>query len=180
LGFLLSAVGYIVLFVALLIGLAAALHLPMLVAAGVPELELSRELDEVFGYSGWPMLVERIAFGLCAFLALMAAAFIIFGRRKGGAAHIIRAAVGTLGLFFCLLTLSDLTPPRAYSDSVIVDMLKNGQVGPAIERFLGYWRGEPAVFAGIIFIVSVIVLAWPPRRREDEFARAIQSQGVSS
>jgi len=172
-GYLLSAIGYLFLLVALLIALAVALHLPMLVAAGAPDPHLARELQELFGYAGWPQLLERIGFMLASVLLLFAGVFIILGRRQAGAAHIIRSAVGLLGLLLALLFLSEVVPSYSYNDATTLDMLNQGQIGPALDRLIDSTDKVPAVFAAAVFAVSVIILAWPPRRIQSQWASAV-------
>lgn len=161
--FLSACVGYIFLLLALVVGMLMALHLPMLVAAGLPEPSLSQHLDEVFGYSGWPPLVERIGFVVAYIILLLAATFITISRRKSGAAHIIRGSVGLLGLLLALITFTEVIPQYAYSRSGVVELLNEGKTGLALEKFFNYSNPEIAVIAAVIFIISVIILAWPPK-----------------
>ena len=175
-GFLLSSVGYIFLLVAILVGLAIAMHLPAMVAAGLPDPSLAKELDKVFGYSDWPQLLERIGLMVAAVFLLLAAVFVIIARNKGGAFHIIRAVAGMFGLLLALLSLSD-GMPRQYPQEVI-DMLNNGQLGPALEKLFRGTAEEALFFALIFVVVSVVILAWPPRRKQPVLA-TVPSQGVN-
>jgi hypothetical protein len=116
----------------------------------------------VFGYTGWPMLLERIGFVTAAGLLLLALAFIVIGRRRFGAAHIVRAALGLLGLLLTVLMLADLVPRHRAPE--IADLLKSQQLGPALEILVNQ-MDEVALFAAVLFSISIIILAWPPRRQ---------------
>ena len=83
-----------------------------------------------------------------------------------------------LGLLFALLFFSD-GMPRQYPREVI-DMLNNHQLGPALEKLFRGSGSEEAVFALILVLASVIILAWPPRRKQPVFQTVAQNQEVSS
>ncbi|MHC4476575.1 MAG: protein kinase domain-containing protein [Planctomycetota bacterium] len=176
--FLLSFVGYLLLLLALVIGLGLALHLAWLVAAGFPEASLAEELREEFGYAGWPNLVERIAFAVGAGIFMLAAAFIIVARRHRGAVHIIRGAIGLLGLLLCLWALSEVFPIHLYSDPALTDMFDREEIGRALDLLFGRANRESAVWSAIFFIASVMILAWPPRRRQPLLTTASGNQEV--
>ncbi|MHC4638155.1 MAG: protein kinase domain-containing protein [Planctomycetota bacterium] len=177
-GFLLSSIGYIFLLVAILVGLAIALHLPAMVAAGLPDPDIAEDLNELFGYTGWPQLLERIGLVVVCILLLLAAVFVIIARRKSGPFHIIRAVLGMLGLLLALTLFSDAMP-RQYPQEV-VNMLNNEQLGPALEKLLKSTGDEELVFALIFVVVSVVILAWPPRRKQPVFQTVAQNQEVIS
>lgn len=176
--FLSACVGYIFLLLALVVGILMALHLPMLIAAGLPDESLSEHLDEVFGYSGWPPLLERIGFVVAYVILLLAATFIIISRRKSGAAHIVRCSIGLCGLLLTLLTLSGVIPQYAYSRSGVVELLNEGQTGLALEKLFSYSDSEAAIIAAVIFIISVIILAWPPKT-QNKFRTTYYKQGTN-
>jgi len=177
--FLSACIGYIFLLLALVVGMLMALHLPMLIAAGLPNPSLSQHLDEVFGYSGWPPLVESIGFVVAYIILLLAATFIIISRRKSGAAHIIRGSAGLLGLLLALITFNDVIPQYAYSQSGVVELLNAGQTGPALEKLFSYSHSEAAIIAAIIFIISVIILAWPPKKTQTHLKTTYYKQGTN-
>lgn len=174
---LICALGHIFLLAAILVGLALGLHLPSVVAAGWPDPEIAQELDRVFGYAQWPGLLETGGGILVVALLFLAAMLIMIGRRKSGAAHLIRALLG-LGGFFWAIQLFRGEVVSSGEIQSIVDLIKQNQVGPALERLFGALGQEEAIFAGVIALVSVFVLAWPPRRPTPVFA-PMPNQGVS-
>jgi hypothetical protein len=178
-GFLLSFVGYLLLLLALVIGLGLALHLTWLVAAGFPDQHLAEELQEEFGYAGWPQLVERIAFVVGAAVYMLAAAFIIVARRHRGAAHMIRGAFGLLGMLLCLWALSGVFPIHIYKQVDLVNSFEQEQIGKALDLLFGRADEGAAVWSAIFFIGSVIILAWPPRRSQPQLITTVQNLGAN-
>jgi hypothetical protein len=161
---LFSGIGFILTFAAIVAGLAVGLHIPWFVAAGWPDADLATELEQFFGYSGWPELVMRLGTILVVVLLLLAAIFTIIGRRHLGARHMIRAVLGLMALFCVLLLFSDAMSGYYFQD--VVNMLEAQEIGPAFEKLLRSTQSEEALFAGALFLVSVVVLAWPARQRQ--------------
>ncbi len=174
--FLCSGIGFILVCAAVILTLAVGLHIPYFIAAGKPEPHLAMELERFFGDPGWPALMMRFGTTLPVVLILLASIFIILGRRHLGARHLVRALLGLFGLILAFSMFSEGISNR-YSREVI-DTLSSGQIGPAFEKLLQCWQCEEAFIAGILFLVSVVILAWPPRRKEIVYA-AMPNQGVS-
>ena len=173
LAFLFSGIGFILVFVAIVVGLAVGLHTPYLVAAGVPDL--AEELDQAFGYSQWPDLFMRLGMIVTAALLLFAAVFVIIGRRYSGARHLIRGVLGLGGLLAAVMWLSDgISWGFRGNDEVLASQ----QIGPVLEMLLEGCQSEEVLFAGVFFLVSVVVLAWPARRKQIMYNPAL-NQGVS-
>ena len=163
---------------AILVGLAVGLHLPSVVAAGWPDPKIAQELDRIFGYAQWPGLLETGGAILVVALLFLAAILIMIGRRKSGAAHLIRALLG-LGGFFWAIQLFRGEVVSSGEIQGIVDLIQQNQVGLALERLFGALGQEEAIFAGVIALASVFMLAWPPRRQTPVFA-PMPNQGVTS
>ena len=166
--FLLSFFGGLLLLTAIVAGLAMALHVPALIAAGIPDEGLAQEMKETFGYEGWPGLMEKIGFIVSAVLMVVAASCMILARRRFGAAYMTRAALGMLGFILALSALS-ASLPSTYPPEVI-NKLQNEQLGPALEQLFDASHTVPAVFAALFFVLSLIVLVWPPRKEKRELA----------
>ncbi|UCD49835.1 MAG: protein kinase [Phycisphaerales bacterium] len=173
---LICALGHIFILAAILVGVAIGLHMPSVVAAGWPDPQIAHELDQIFGYTEWPGLLEKGGAMLVVALLFVAAVLIMVGRRKSGAAHVIRALLGLGGFLWAIQLFRGEVVSSAEIQS-IVDMIKQNQVGPALERLFGALGQEEAVFAGVIALVSVLILAWPPRRQTPIFA-PMPNQGV--
>ena len=173
LAFLFSGIGFILVFIAIVVGLAVSLHTPYLVAAGVPDL--AKELDQAFGYSQWPDLFMRLGMVVTATLLLLAAVFVIIGRRHSGGCHLIRGVLGLAGLLAAVMWLSDGIS-RGFQ--VGAEAVSPQQIGPLLENVLQNSRNEEVLFAGVFFLVSVVILAWPARRKQIMLTPAL-NQGVS-
>jgi hypothetical protein len=161
-GGLVAAVGHILAFAAILIGLAIGLHLSA-VAAAWPEAEPVQQLEQTLG-STWPAVVEQAGAMLIFVLLFLAAILIMIGRRKAGPMHLIRAILGLAGFFWA----TQLFRSEALSTEQVqqvVDLFKQDQVGPGLEKLFSAFSQEEIVVAGVIMLLSVLMLSWPPRRR---------------
>jgi Protein kinase domain/TM2 domain len=176
LAFLSSGIGFILTFVAIIAGLIVGLHVPHFIAAGLPNPSLGQELERLFGYSGWPELATRLGMILVVILLLLAAVFVIIGRRHLGACHLMRAVLGLTGFVCVLLVFSDAMSGHYFQD--VANLLNSKQIGPAFETLLGSIHNGEALFAGVLFLFCVVVLAWPARRRQVSWPPAL-NQGVS-
>jgi len=174
-GGLFAALGHIFALAAILLGLAIGLHLPAVANAAWPEAEPVQQLQEALG-SGWPGIVEQAGTMLIVVLLFMAAILIMIGRRKGGPGHLIRALLGLTGFFWAIQMFR--SEVMSYNEvQSVVDLFQQNQIGPALERLFGALSQEEAVVAGVIMLVSVLVMSWPPRRRTPVFA-PMPRQGV--
>ncbi|OHB84185.1 MAG: hypothetical protein A2Z38_10195 [Planctomycetes bacterium RBG_19FT_COMBO_48_8] len=164
LAFLFSGIGFILTFAAIVAGLAVGLQIPYFVAAGLPDPKLATVLEQFFGYSEWPALVMRLGTIIVVILLLLAGIFTIIGRRHLGARHMFRAVLGLIAFFCVLLVFSDAMSGSYFQE--VVDMLNSQQIGPAFDILLKSTQNEKAASAGVLFLVSIIVLAWPARSRQ--------------
>ena len=117
----------------------------------------------------------RLGIIITFILLLLAAIFIIIGRRHLGALHLIRALLGLMGFLFAFLFFADAFP----NDYTVGfnELLNSGQAGPAFDMLLNS-IGEEIIVAAIIFLISIMILAWPPRRKQAVLA-PLPNQGVS-
>ncbi len=175
-GGLFAAVGHILSLAALLIGLAVGLHLPAVAAAAWPQAEPVQELSARLG-AEWPGIAEQVGVMLTVVLLFLAAILIMIGRRKSGPMHLIRALLGLGGFFWAIQLFRSEAISKEQVQS-IVDLMQQNQMGPALERLFGAFGQEEAIFAGVIMLVSVLILSWPPRRRLPFFAPLPKQQGV--
>ncbi len=175
LAFLFSGIGFILTFVAIVAGLAVGLHIPHFVAAGWPDAQVSAEIEQFFGYPGWPELVMRLGTVVVVILLLLAGVCIILGRRHLGVRHMLRAVLGLMAFFCVLLVFSDAMSGSYFQE--VVDMLNSQQIGPAFDKLLLSTQNKKAAVAGVLFLLSVVVMAWPARSRQMIFNPA-HYQGV--
>jgi Na+/phosphate symporter len=101
----------------------------------------------------------------------------MIGRRKAGPMHLVRALMGLGGFFWAIqLFRSEAIAPEQVQS--IVDLIKQNQVDPALKILFGAFNQEEVIVAGVIVLVSVLVLSWPPRRRTPFFGPVPNQQGV--
>jgi hypothetical protein len=151
-----------------------ALHVPYLIAASDPGF--AQEMEKAFGgYAEWPGLFMRLGMMITAGLLVIAAIFIVTGRRHLGARHLLRGVLGLGGLFATVMWLTD---GIAWGFRRGMNDLGSQPLGVVLERMLKGCQNEEVVFAGIFFLVSVVVLAWPARRKQVMVTPAL-NQGVS-
>jgi hypothetical protein len=58
------------------------------------------------------------------------------------------------------------------------EALASLQIGPILDMVLKGCQSEEVIFAGVFFLISVVILAWPARRKQIIFNPAL-NQGVS-
>ncbi len=175
LGGLFAAVGHIVAFAALVIGVAIAVHLPSISNAAWPNAEPVMHIREALGET-WPGIVEQAGTMLFGVLLFMAAVLIMIGRRKNGPAHLIRALLALVGFFWAILFFRSEVMSQGDLQNV-VNLFQQNQVSPAMDALFRVFSQEEAMVAGVIMLVSVFVMSWPPRRRMPVFA-PMPPQGV--
>lgn len=171
LGYLFAAFGTILLIAMLLVGIVGVLRVPWFVAAGNPEI--NEEMTQVLGSSSWPLLFDRIIRVVCVFLGIASTTFFAIGRRRAGAVHIIRAVVGILLMLSALGFLDDMIPQHYYKEGRIVNMWQSGQAAPALEELMTHANDDLLIPATGLFLASIVVLAWPPRRNKQVTAAPV-------
>jgi len=175
-GGLLAAVGHIFALAALLIGLAVGLHLPAVAAGTWPQAQPVQQLAQVLGPE-WPGVAEQVGAMLIVALLFLAAIFIMIGRRKAGPSHLIRALLG-LGGFFWAIQLFRSKAISAEQVQSVVDLIKQNQVDAGLKILFSAFNQQEVIVAGVIILMSVLILSWPPRRRTPFFAPMPNQQGV--
>jgi hypothetical protein len=164
LAFLFSGIGFILTFAAIVVGLAVGLHLPHFVAAGWPNPQVSAQIEQFFDYPDWPELVMRLGTVVVVILLLLAGVCIILGRRHLGVTHMLRAVLGLMAFFCVLIVFSDAMSGSYFHE--VVNMVNAEQIGPAFDKLLLSTQNKKAAAAGVLFLLSVVVMAWPARSRQ--------------
>ena len=106
---------------------------------------------------------------------LPAALSVSLGRRHLGARHLVRGILGLGGLFAAVSLLADGINWRFRGMS---EEINQGEIGLILEQILKGLQSEEAVFAAIIFVISAVILSWPPKPRKMILNPAL-NQGVS-
>lgn len=144
------------------VGLIVAVDVPVIISAGLPDADLARELDDLFGYRGWPELAGKIGMVITFGSAFMAACFLCVARRKAGVAHISRAVLGSFGILFALVPVLRESL-RSIRWDLVAPLITGDQVGPGVEMILDEINLRGTCTAGIILLISIAMLAWPAR-----------------
>lgn len=162
----LAALAVILIMPAFALGVAVAVDLPGLLAAGLPDGQLSADLYNLFGYEGWPNLLRRIVNAVSIALMVAGAAVLIVARRHAGGAHVSRAVLGAIGL---LLTLSVLRNAlQLVRWEKIAFLVDTHQAGPAVECFMDAVLPQALIGSIILLLSAVVMLAWPERRPQPD------------
>ncbi|HPD30632.1 MAG TPA: protein kinase [Phycisphaerae bacterium] len=161
---MLSGVGMLVLLAGVLTGLLVAVHLPAIIAAGIPDQSLEQELTREFGYSNWPQLLERIGTFVAVFLFLASCAILLLARRKSGGAHCLRAVLGAVAIGVSLAAFADATSRIQWA--TVSTLLQAERIGPAIDAALGAIDKEGATISAVLLLISIVLLFWPADRRQ--------------
>jgi TM2 domain-containing membrane protein YozV len=173
-GGLFAAVGHIFALAALLVGLGVGLHMPQVAAAAWPQAQPVVELERTLG-PNWPGVAEQVGTALIFVLLFLAAILIMIGRRKSGGLHLVRAILGLAGFFIAIQIFGEVMWGQQIQE--VVMLFQQNQAGPALEKLFSAFSQQEAIMAGVIVLVSVLVLSWPPRRRAPVFA-PMPHQGV--
>ena len=82
-----------------------------------------------------------------------------------------------LGGFFWAIQLFRGSALSTDQVQKVVEFFQQNQLGPALEQLFSTFNQEEVMFAGVIIVISVLILSWPPRRRMPVFA-PMPPQGV--
>lgn len=165
----LSLAATLMVFAGLLIALPLALQIPEAVSVNVFGSGFGNHISSTLGYDEWPRLFRNLGFPAAITLLISAGILMTIARRREGIMHMFRALLGIGGLLLAV-PLAAGALYRKDSVSVIwrpmVDHLQADRIGPAIETFIQGVQSAPLTFAAIFLVVSILLLAWPPKRYE--------------
>jgi hypothetical protein len=157
-----SFVGGVCILLMLIAGVIAALHIPMVVKVGAPAWEGVVELDKEFAGSNWPMMFEKVLWMIALGFGFAAVVFKVFGRRIAGVWHMMRGVVSIVGMMATLAALSDIFRGPNYSEAA-------GNPGVILENMMKYVDDGAVVLAVVIFIISIVLLAWPAKKKDMKY-----------
>jgi hypothetical protein len=166
-----ATIGHLLVLAAFVVGMALALQLPTMISSSPdPQLaELKQEIERALG-SDWVGGIQNLFAAAATILFLIGATFIIIGRRVHGVFHILRALIGLAGIGMTTMFLIDELIARS----------RLAQNPPATFMQLFNNLNMDSLTMGAVFLViSMAILAWPPRRRQPVFA-PMPNQGVNA
>lgn len=128
----------------------------------------AQRYQRTFGTPDWPEMLHDGGIAVIVILTMAAGAILIIGRRKAGARHMIRAGLGTGGLILSVFVFDEVFQaiPRIYG----------GRFGPGNVRLVV--EEAPLIFAGLVFLLSIMTLVWPEKREAVPSLPSI-SEGVA-
>jgi hypothetical protein len=154
--------------VAFLIGMALAFQLPMMISQGFPDRHLGQEIERALG-PDWIGGVQKLAMAGGTIVFLVGTVLVIIGRRVHGVFHIVRALVGLTGIVMTTLFLIDELFNRYQFQNTPHETYM---------QLLNLMRTDSLTMGGVFLVLSMAILAWPPRRRQPVLS-PIPDQGVS-
>jgi hypothetical protein len=158
-----GVIAFLLGFVAILMGLATILHVPQIVAGGFPDPQLGEQMAKQFGRPDWAPMMEKVGFILFTILLVASTTITLFVRRHDGAIHIFRALAGNFGLWVVFRLMNGCLPVL---DADLLNGLQKGQpFGPIVEKLVNPAEPMVLIVAVAIFLVSMAILAWPPRKK---------------
>jgi TM2 domain-containing membrane protein YozV len=164
---LLSALAGLLLFVGTVLAIALATDVTGALAAGVFGPDVARDIQrEAFNdYSAWPHLVRRVGTILTGVLILIALVVMIFARSRGGLAYMVRAVLGTAGLVAAVTILGAASRIWFLGWEKIATLAQAEKFAEAADVFLNSWEIAGVIAAGVVFLVAILLLAWPASQR---------------
>jgi hypothetical protein len=176
-------VGVTFLLVSFALAFLLAIDIPGMLSAGLPDPQLSLELErDVFGGNvpDWPDVIREIATVLLWVFAAVAVVGLVVARRRSNGLHILRGVVGVIVLVACSGFLYNEIRPR--------NPWQHGHFGPVNPNHSG-WQAVRALLdcfstpgAGAFVVataVALMLLVWP-RRKRDEAASLDVQKGVAA
>ncbi|MEP0843511.1 MAG: hypothetical protein HRF43_12485 [Phycisphaerae bacterium] len=162
----LNGLGGLIVTAGFLAGLALTV-MPGLMAAGLPEPQMARDMRDLLG-ERWPELLTRLGTFLAAAAMTVGLTIMIIARRYAGAGHCGRAVLGTIGLGLCVAVLHQALSRIDWSE--VVALSREKTPGPMIEYFTGMIVAPALISSGVLLLLAVVLLVWPERRPRLESA----------
>ncbi len=158
--------GIACLFFALLAALVSHLHVPHLIAQSGFCPGLCRDMQRLFGGEAWPAMAESLGGFIATALLVLAAVFMIFARRFNGG-HILRSLAALFGFYLMFNMMNGILPN--YMEINHFDDVMNFFI-----TIMNQADRQYVLFAAFWFIVSLVMLCWPEKRRNVIEARNVQ------
>ena len=179
-GFLFSLIAGVLIVLSIAAMLASGLKLAQAVYWGIPDPSLARELNRnVFpDYQDWPKLVESALRTVGVMLMLIAIGFCTLARRRAGWVHMIR---GILGVALLVGSFAALGGAFYRVDwwSISVDV-HNNRIATAVSSYFSRADDGLLSVAAIMFVISQIMILWPPAERKVKALASAESKGAAA
>jgi hypothetical protein len=157
---LLAALGNAIMLPAVLIGAAATLRVPSLIAAGFPSQKFTNTVADLFGFPAWPGFLQTVGIAIASVMLVVSAVLLIIARRDAGAAHASRATLGIIGLFCAGYACFLATTPLNW-----INIIGQPQSMQKLSEAVQSVDSGKSLAAAIALFAGLVLLAWPERRR---------------
>jgi hypothetical protein len=167
---LLSGLGYVMLFVGFITGMAVALG-----PVGIFSAEFAHELTMMLEHPALVRVLLDIVATSSMPLILLGGTLLIIARRYAGLIHVLRGALGIVSMYLSLIFFAEaFTYIRRMAGQGVFQ--QQNSVSSFLEQVLQATQDIPAFAGGAMFIIAIIILSWPPKRRMIQPA-TIQEEG---
>ncbi len=134
----------------------------------------SREIADFFRMPDWDTLCYRIFGPIGIFAGLVSFALLLRARAAAGMVHMLRVVIGVLGIYgVCIATTAYVTEAMRWSQ--IERYAISEEFGPMILAILSPENIAFAFGMSVAFMVSLLILAWPAKRRHLSVVRDKQA-----
>ncbi|MDB5172082.1 MAG: hypothetical protein JWN51_855, partial [Phycisphaerales bacterium] len=163
--FVLTLVGSVLLLAGVLVAAAVVVDLPGLFDSHLVDPDIHRGMRDTFGSADWPRLMREGATVASFLLTLIATVLLLAARRHRGAAHMLRAVVGVVALFFALSMLGRGLPEWA-------DLAARPNGWEIVDQYLSHVVRRCALQAGLIAVSAIFMLMWPATRSRPQIVQS--------
>jgi hypothetical protein len=106
-------------------------------------------------------------------ILLVGLVLLLWARRREGVAHMVRAVIGAVGMVAASGPLNDAFRSQGIWQTA-AKYIAEHQTGMATDVVVQTMQSKPAIISAAMFIVFLIILAWPaPKQRESPASRPV-------
>jgi len=161
----LGIIGYAMVFTSLAVVLLMTIDAPRMIAEGVIDPHAAQRLAHDLGAS-WPDIARRLGVLIASIGFGTGVIVLILARRRAGAMHLLRLLVAAALLGAVMATASQAVGGNAIDWSDIARLIhKQQDPSGALVMFLESFNNYRAVITGVMFVLSIVMFAWPPKKQ---------------
>ena len=158
-----SLLAHLILFIATLILILRAFNIPYLVQAGFPDPSIAQNINRLWGSDGWVIAVQNLSLLIGISLFIIGFIMLLPIRSKFGSLHIFRGIIGSGLLILSLIIFNEVFPVWNYDGAM--QIAPTNKFGVIFDNVLNRLEVAPFVFASILFIISQVIIVWPPKKK---------------
>jgi hypothetical protein len=159
-----NLLGGILLLGSLAVGAVVSVGIPEAIAAGAFGNEVAFEIAEETQVHDWDKIATAVM-GVATIIAgTLAATCLLFARRESNWGHLFRIPVAAAAFVGSVISLG-ATTNFGHRWHYVAEKVNDRLVGGAFEMLFGNQFWPPFVFACLLFIAGVFIMAWPARAK---------------